>query len=479
MFDRRSALKIGAFTGTAAALSAIPAAGATGTPTAKPAGHRRRRPDVLEPFSVRMPRLRTLRPSMTLAGSDVYRLTARAGTEEILPGVSTPVLSYNGSYIGPTIRARAGRRVMVLHRNALSDPISLHLHGGHAPAASDGHPANSIDPGGSRLYDYPNGQQGATLWYHDHAHHVSAEHVFRGMHGFYLLESDDEKQLQLPSGAYDVPIMLTDSRFAADGSMVFEMDDFANRNTLLANGRPQPWFPVEARRYRLRLGNASNMRFFVLALGGGDEMTQIGSDGGLLPAPVPVTSVIISPAERVEIVVDFSRYPVGSQIVLVDALSAEPVLQFRVGAAGADNSRVPDTLRPVSPLGASSRTRQISMGMNPATGKMSMDDKLFDMNRVDQTVKLGSTETWQVTNTDTALNVTHNIHLHLVSFRVIGRTAGPLTGEDGWKDTAIVRPGETVTLQMKFTDYTGRFLYHCHLLDHAAMGMMAQFEVVR
>ncbi len=478
MFDRRSVLKIGAFTGTAAALSAIPAASATGE-TAPKSAARKRPASAVEPFTVRMPLLRTLRPSMKLAGSDVYRLTAQAGTEQILPGVATPVLGYNGSYIGPTIRARAGRPVMVLHQNALSEPVSLHLHGGHTPAVSDGHPMNSIDPGGSRLYDYPNGQQGATLWYHDHAHHVSAEHVFRGMHGFYLLESDDEKQLQLPSGAYDVPIMLTDSRFADDGSMVFEMDDFTNRNTVLVNGRPQPYLPVEARRYRLRLGNASNMRFFILALNGGDPMTQIASDGGLLPAPVPVTSLIISPAERAEIVVDFSRYPVGSQIVLADALSATPVMQFRVGAAGADDSQVPDVLRPVTQLGASSTTRQISMGMNPATGKMSMDGKLFDMDRVDQTVKLGSTETWKITNTDTELNVTHNIHVHMVQFRVTGRTAGALAGEDGWKDTAIVRPGETVTLQMKFSDYTGRFLYHCHLLDHSAMGMMAQFEVVR
>jgi FtsP/CotA-like multicopper oxidase with cupredoxin domain len=355
---------------------------------------------------------------------------------------------------------------------------AVHLHGGHTPARSDGFPMDVVDPGRTRVYDYPNRQRAATLWYHDHAHHMEAEHVFRGLSGFYLLEDPAEDGLRLPSGQYDVPIHLRDARFADDGSLLFVDDDFENRNTLLANGRPQPYFPVAARKYRLRLLNASNLRTFILHLGTDEEMTQIGSDGGLLGAPTPVRVVILSPGERADIVVDFSRHPIGTQLVLTDQL-AGPVLRFDVNRRASDHSRVPAVLRPLPALATPTVTRQITLGLDPRDFTFKINGKTFDPERVDTTIKKGATEVWEVTNLDTAFGIPHNFHIHLVQFRVLTRNGQPpAPSEAGWKDTVPLQPGETVRLQATFADYPGRYVYHCHLIDHSSHGMMATMQIV-
>jgi spore coat protein A len=431
------------------------------------------------PFSVAMPVPPTLRPLFRSALTDFYLLDTKDGSEEILPGTRTPVLGYGGSFIGPTIRAKSGRRVVVRHRNRTTTPTAVHLHGGHVPANSDGHPLDVINPGECRTYEYPNRQVGATLWYHDHAHHLEAEHVYRGLHAFYLLEGSDEAGLGLPSGEFDVPVMLSDARFADDASLVFESDDFRYRNTILVNGRPQPYFPVAARKYRFRFANASNLRIFQLHLDSGAGFTQIATDGGLLPAPVPVTAVDLSPAERVEVVIDFSRYAAGTQLVLSDTL-AGPILRFDVGDVGApDRSRVPSVLRPLPSLPPATTTRQFAIGLDPATFQFVINGQTFDPNRVDITIKRGTTEIWEIKNTDTKFGIPHDFHLHLVQFRVLDRDGvPPPAAEAGLKDTVLIGPGQTVRIQATFTDYTGRYMYHCHMIDHSSTGMMGQMEIV-
>jgi FtsP/CotA-like multicopper oxidase with cupredoxin domain len=430
------------------------------------------------PFSVQMPVPHTLRPLFRSEHTDFYVLDTKDGQEEILPGTRTAVTGYGGSYIGPTIRAKSGRRVVIRHRNLTAAPTAVHLHGGHVPANSDGHPLDVINPGACKTYEYPNRQPGATLWYHDHAHHMESEHVFRGMHAFYLLEGQDEDRLRLPSGDYDVPIMITDARFADDASLVYESDDFKFRNTILVNGRPQPYFKVAARKYRLRFANAANMRIFKLTLGSGEELTQIATDGGLLPAPVRIGSVDLAPAERVEVVIDFAKYPVGTQLVLTDAL-AGPIMRFDVTHGASDHSRVPSALRPLPPLPAATTTRQFSIGLDLATFQFVINGKTFDPSRVDLTIKRGTTEIWEVTNTDTRFGIPHDFHLHLVQFRVLDRDGVPVpAGEAGLKDTVLIGPGQKVRLQATFTDFIGRYMYHCHMIDHSSTGMMGQMEIV-
>lgn len=427
-------------------------------------------------FSVEMPVPPTLSTFKGDPDIDFYRMPIKPANVEILPGLRTPSITYNGSFVGPTIRARTGRPVVITYGNQLSEPANVHLHGGHVQAQHDGHPMDLIAPGASRNYYYPNTQQGATLWYHDHTHHTEAEHVYRGMHGFYIIDDPAEASLGLPSGQYDVPIMLRDALFGEDGQLLYGGE--TPRDTILANGKPQPYFPVAARKYRFRLLNSSLHRNFVLNLGGA-KMVQIASDGGLLPAPVERTELRLSPAERTEIVVDFSRYPIGSQLVLGN--DSGPVIRFDVVRSARDRSRVPSTLRPLPGLRRATATRDMDfyfdVSVDPPLG--TVNGSPFDPNRVDVSVRRGDTEIWNVTNADPVeFDVPHNFHMHLVQFRVLSRDGGAPDPDDlGRKDTVSLPPRRTVQLQVTFGEYTGRYVYHCHFLEHSTIGMMGQMEI--
>ena len=482
IITRRQLLVLGSAAGAAVVIPKIPAAsGPNGSTLAHhPTGHRAAAgaAPAAAPFSVRMPVPQTLRPFRSDADTDHYRLDIRAGSAEILPGVRTPVLGYGADGLGgPTIRARTGRRTVVTYTNGLAEAANVHLHGGHVPPDSDGHPLDVIVPGQNRRYVYPNRQQGTTLWYHDHAHHLEAEHVYRGLHGFYLIDDPQERALRLPADRYDVPIMLRDVELDATGAMVF--GDPAARTVLLANGKPTPFFPVAARRYRFRLLNGANHRTYTLSLSAG-EMVQVGSDGGLLPAPVPLTELTLSPAERADVVVDFGRHPIGTKLVLSDA-DGGPVLRFDVVGDAPETSRVPARLRPLAaaPLAAVERDVQLGMIFDGTDAFGVIDGKTFDPNRIDMTVRRGDTEIWTVRNTDVEFGIPHSLHLHLVQFRILDRDGRPpAPNEAGRKDTVAVAPGETVRLQATFTGYTGKYAYHCHMLEHSLIGMMAQMEIV-
>ncbi|MEV4054552.1 multicopper oxidase domain-containing protein [Amycolatopsis sp. NPDC049688] len=426
-------------------------------------------------FTQVMPVPQTLTPVKRADGTETYRIPIQTANFAFTPGKPTPVRTFGGQFLGPLIRAKTGTPVEITFCNQLTAASNVHLHGGHNPQVSDGYPMDLIQPGQSRTYRYPNQQQGATLWYHDHSHGTEAENVYKGLHGFYILDDDAEKGLNLPSGQYDVPIMLRDAQIDADGALVWP--NFApDRTTVLTNGVVAPYFPVAARKYRFRLLNTGNERGFRLTLGG-LAMTQIGSDGGLLPAPVTRSDITFTSGERVDIVVDFSNQPIGSKFVLSDV--SGPVLRFDVTRTASDTSRVPATLRPLPALGTATVQRQVTMKFDDSGNVGLVNDQAFDVNRVDFQVKRGATEIWTVTNTDTVWGAPHTFHLHLEQFRVLDRNGAPPTPDDaGRKDTVLIMPGESIRVQATFTEYTGKYVYHCHFLDHSAIGMMAQMEIV-
>jgi FtsP/CotA-like multicopper oxidase with cupredoxin domain len=408
--------------------------------------------------------------------ADVYQIPIKPAEVELVPGKRTAVRTYAGQFVGPTIRAKTGRPVQITFTNQLDVQSNVHLHGAHTPAVSDGHPMDVIQPGQSRTYDYPNGQQGATLWYHDHAHHLESQNVYYGLHGFYIIEDDAETSLGLPSGAYDVPIMLRDAEIDANGALV--QGEPVNRTTILANGVVTPYFQVAARKYRFRLLNSANERTFRLTLGGAD-MVQIASDGGLLPAPVTRSELMLTSATRADIVVDFSRVPVGSHLVLYDVTG--PVLRFDVTRTASDSSRVPARLRALPAMPAATVERDVVFKFDVSGPEPlgTVNGAVYDPNRVDFRVKRGTTEIWRVKNDDVEFAAPHTFHLHLEQFRVLDRDGSPPTLDDaGRKDTVFVAPGETVRVQVTFTQYTGKYVYHCHFLEHSSMGMMAQMEIV-
>ncbi|MFL6140700.1 MAG: multicopper oxidase family protein [Labedaea sp.] len=438
------------------------------------------------PFSVPMPIPPVLQPVRRTTTTDYYAITQREADVEIIPGTTTRVRTFNGSFPGPTINSLRGRQVVVTQTNGFSDPVSTHLHGGHVTPENDGYVLDLIQPGQSKQYTYPNTQAGATLWYHDHAHHTESEHVYRGQSGFYLIYDPKEFKLALPWGVNDVPIMLRAVHLDDNAQLVYTPNDFRGRNTILVNGKPQPYFKVGARKYRFRFLNSANDTAFKLSLVDGSAIVHVASDGGLLPAPVTTTNVDIFPGERVDAVIDFSRYPVGSSVVLQneygDSDQTRLVMRFDIDHVEDDASRIPTAaeLPDMPPVPAPVVNRTVTLGIDPQTFMFLLNGKPFDPNRVDFQVKQNVPEVWSITNLDTQFGIPHNLHLHLMQFQVLDRNGVPPgPTEQGWKDTVKVWPGETVRIAVTFKDYTGRYLFHCHLLDHSVGSMMAQLEITR
>ncbi|MEV6711609.1 multicopper oxidase domain-containing protein [Lentzea sp. NPDC051208] len=475
MFSRRDALKLSAVAGVGMVLPAQQLASALSDD-----------PPVVTPFSVPLPIPPVLRPVTSSRSADHYEMVVTPATARIFPGLDTRVLTFNGSFPGPTIRSRRGRAAIVKVTNKMSTPAAVHLHGANVAPESDGHPLDTIDPGASRLYHYPNSQPAATLWYHDHAHHVEAEQVYRGLTGAYLISDSETDALRLPSGEFDIPLVIRDAQFDGDGQLVWKLDDFANRKTVLVNGAIQPTHKVKRRKYRLRLINAANSRPLRLALNPASEVIQIASDGGLLGRPVARPEVELWPAERAEIVIDFSKFPSGSNVILENTFNGpetpgRQLLRFEVtGSVVADDSVVPAKLRDLEDLGTPTVTRRIVLARDPTNTFYAIDGKAYDPKRIDLTVKRGTTELWEVVNDDGQYNFPHSIHLHLVQFRVLERAGQPVGEWEAYpKDTARVPAGQTVKILVKFdSEFTGVYPFHCHFFDHSSMAMMANMQVL-
>ena len=423
-----------------------------------------------------------LHPTSSTATEDRYDLAIREGRAEIIPGTLTPVYGYEGIYPGPTIRARKGRTSVVRVTNRLPFNQNIHLHGGLVPAASDGHPMQLIAPGGSFTYTYPNGQDAATLWYHDHAHGLSAQTMFYGLAGFYVVEDDLERTVQLPSGDFDVPLVIQDRAFNEDGTLRYteNVDEGFLGDTIVVNGNVSPRFAVKRALYRLRFLNASNARAYALRLSNGDPLIQIAGDGGLLEAPVSRATVPLAPAERVDVIVDFRRLRAGAQVRLTNGLgsgSTAEVLRFDVTSARADSGRVPSQMRPREEIAAPVATRRWELMFSTSGApEWQISGLSFDMDRIDARVRLGTTERWQFVNSS---HRPHPMHLHGVHFRVLDRSTGAVhPGDRAWKDTVMVAVDETVIVQPRFASYPGRYVFHCHNMEHQGKAMMLQHEVV-
>lgn len=422
---------------------------------------------------------------------------------QLLPGKKTRMWTFNGSFPGPTIRVPSGRPVEVTYANRLpvaANAMTIHNHGGHQPASEDGQPEEYlIPPGGQRTYRYPLTEEGrperaAFQWYHDHRMDRTARNLWRGLAGMFILDDGFERGLPLPGGQYDVPLMLVDRSFDSDNQLVDRFpeggpaggrappsDEVVGDHTLV-NGAAQPHFEVADRSYRLRLLNASNFRTYDLSLGDGRSMVQVANESGLLPAPIRRNSVRLGPAERAEVVVDFAGLH-GRRIEL--GSSSGPVMQFRVDrrAAGDPTNVRFDTLRPAPSFGAvpstPNRTFSFNEGVNERNGRTAwtINGRTFDHHRTDATARLNTTERWRFTNPSSQ---PHVVHLHSGDFRVLTRniTGDPEPGEEGLKESVLLDPGETVDVAVRFTDHTGKFVLHCHMLEHEDNGMMANIVVV-
>ncbi|RRR96826.1 multicopper oxidase family protein [Glycomyces terrestris] len=471
-------------------------------------------------FSLPLPIPPVLAPVESGAGGDRYEMVQREVEAEILPGYATRLWTYEGSFPGPTIEARRGRPVTVLHRNELTVPTVVHLHGGRTPAASDGYPTDLVLPQGwtghhahsmpddravvtdvQREYGFPLDQRAAMLWYHDHRMDFTGPAIWRGLAGLHFVRDEVEDALDLPRSDRELPLMIADRAFDAEGQLAYPSLDptltgehgveepflaGVMGDVVLVNGAPWPIHEVDTGLYRLRILNASNARHYELEAVAEDGRTvplvQIGSDQGLLAAPVRHERLPLAPAERYDVLIDFAGLPVGSTVRLANRLGSggtAEVMAFRIAREGA-SAPIPETLADDLPEWDRSEAAVVR-DLAFRAGRMEdgrhgwvVDGLPFDPARTDVTARFGEVEVWRL-----IADVHHPVHLHLVGFRVLsrgGRT--PLPHDAGLKDTVSLRPGEAVEIITRFDGYRGRFLFHCHNAEHEDMGMMANLEIV-
>ena len=452
-------------------------------------------------------------------------LRMRKARVRMLPtGPKTSMWTYGGSYPGPTIVRPAGRATKVRFVHQLprrAGALTVHLHGDHHASEHDGQPTTQlVRPGRSRTYEYPLTYGGlpepsSFFFYHDHRMDRTARNNWRGLQGMFVVEDSSESRLRLPAGSRDVPLMVSDRSFRSNNALTNPFaraprmvghhgamawigphappDDATVGTHVLVNGRYAPYLPVSATRYRLRLLNASHFSAYSIGLSDGRPLLQIGTGNGLLPRPVVRNRVLLGPAQRADVIVDFHGAS-GRNLVLdsmpaalgetgADARQAA-LMQFRVGAEAPDPSRLPARLPSPDLVRVPARVSKTwTFDLSASTHHhqrgtfWSINGQAFDPERVDHRARLGTVERWRLRNTS---DMTHYIHIHAEQWRTVLRDGKPPPPwERGLEDTWRLEPGEVVEVATRFEDYTGPFMIHCHMLDHEDHGMMARFDVVR
>ena len=350
------------------------------------------------------------------------------------------------------------------------------------PAEDDGGPHSHIEPGTTWVADFDVIQPAATLWYHPHFHGTTAEHVYRGAAGLLIIDDDNPAGELLPStyGVDDIPVIIQDRDFTADGQLAFAIDEDDDGNqygVLTVNGTIKPYFETPSGLVRLRLLNGSQARIYELSVEGA-AMTKIASDGGYLAGPVVIEQLALAPGDRAEIVVNVGAEPVA----LVDGTLGQ-VLELRPNGSNAGTGALPDKLADIDRISESKITvdRAFVMGdfrnfweFDPTWGFNGVE---LDMNRIDHTVQLGATERWTLSSEDGE----HVFHPHQTMFQILSINGQPPPPEEsGWEDSVWVNGDREVVIAARFDTYPAEdipYMFHCHILDHEDLGMMGQYHI--
>ena len=481
-------------------------------------------------------------------------LTCRPSESPILEGRATGVWRYAAnllkgpentlttlpdSYLGPVMRFQTGQKIRIRLRNGLPEPTIAHWHGLHVPMLMDGHPMYAIDPGETFVYEFEMRNRAGLYFYHPHTHEATATQVYRGMAGAIIVGDDEEKALDLPSGEFEIPIVLQDRSFNDDnqlaygGGMHAQMVGFQG-DRILVNGRPDYAIDVASRAYRLRILNGSNSRIYKLAWDDATPITVIGVDGGLLEKPEEKPCVMLAPGERLDVWADFSGRSVGSTIVMRSAPfsgalpkmargmmagSALPVggdyplFSIRVARVCGDSPALPQRLTRIDRLrleDVANPGDPVRIAISEAPMAMLLNGRAYADNDAlpREQIPVDTLQLVEIFHDHGGMGMgmargmgmmggmgmggmmamAHPIHLHGQQFQILSRSADDADPEDyatmsegfissGWKDTVLVTPGERVRIIKPFGDFKGAFMYHCHNLEHEDMGMMRQFIV--
>ena len=455
-----------------------------------------------------------------------YRMAMRAFEMKVHRDLKpTRMWGFGAGFPGPTFDVRSGQEIMVEWVNELPEkhflPIDhnlggagkdqpevrtvVHLHGGKVAPDSDGFPEDWIAAGKSVVHHYPNKQDAAMLWYHDHAMGINRLNIYAGLFGVYLIRDRGEDSLNLAAGKFEVPLVISDRLFTPEGQLFYPVSDKPNApwvpelfgDGILVNGKLSPYLEVAARKYRFRVLNGSNARFYHLSFENGASFYQIGTDQGLLPSPVSLKALMIAPGERLDLIADFSEHRGEKMILKSDAFA---IMQFRVSADKAnETSSLPAALRSVPKILESQavKTRLLSLDeyqYRVAEPVLMLLNGTYWHQPVTEKPVLNTTEIWTLVNpTDDS----HPIHLHLVRFQILDRRrfdmasymskrglrftgdpVAPDASEAGWKDTVRAQPGMVTRIIVHFEGYAGRYVWHCHILEHEDNEMMRPYEVI-
>ncbi|MEE9398413.1 MAG: multicopper oxidase domain-containing protein [Methylococcales bacterium] len=457
---------------------------------------------------------------------------------KVVKGSKDSVVNLQGSYLGPTLRFHKGQKIRINFRNKLAAQTIMHWHGMHVPAEMDGNPMYAIHAGESFIYEFEIRNPAGTNWYHAHTHHLTAKQVYSGLAGLFIVTDDEEQSLGLPSGEFDVPLVIQDRSFDKSNQLLYP-DNMMTRmhgflgDRILINGSPDFILPVASQAYRLRLLNGSNSRIYKLAWDDNTPMTVIGTEGSLLERPEKRNYLTLAPGERRELWMDFSDRKVGSELTL-RSLEFEgshggmmgggmmggrmgggmmgggmmsssalpnggkfPVMKVRIERKGNEGSTLPNRLTSIPRY----KLEDAVNAENPRVVKLSMrrmagllNGRSYKMNDVqpDERIPVNTLQLIQFDNgyqgMGGMMSMPHPMHLHGQQFQVIKREINSRSKhafetlsdgfvDNGWKDIALVMPGERVTLLKRFDDFKGMFMYHCHNLEHEDLGMMRDFLV--
>jgi blue copper oxidase len=456
------------------------------------------------PFSTRLPIPRLIDAAKQ---GNAVNLKVMSGRHAFVQGKPTRTYGYSAPVLGPVIRMRRGDEIEMTVENALDTVTTVHWHGLLVPGDSDGGPQQLIRPGDRWRPILKIDQPAATLWFHPHPHHDTARQIYMGLTGMIIVDDGTDAQLGLPRtfGIDDLPLILQDRSFDSDGTIEYETDGLAivygaRGDTVVVNGAIAPVAKVSPGLVRLRLLNGANAQNFELRFSDQRTFHVIASDGGFLPAPIAVTQLRISPAERFEVLVDFAD---GEAVALETGPDQEmgifgrlasdgsadyvPVMRFEPTATKPLVKEMPARLVELSAASAASAVRRRQFFVNSGVcmtrtragehadmvALTGINGQAFDMERIDVETKLGTSEVWEVVS----LGMAHPFHIHGALFRILSIAgASPPAHLAGLKDVVLVE--DRAELLVAFNHPATRdhpFMYHCHILEHEEAGLMGQY----
>jgi FtsP/CotA-like multicopper oxidase with cupredoxin domain len=420
-------------------------------------------------------------------------------------GSNTTALGYHGNGIlGPTIEIATGENFLANFENGLTESSNIHWHGLQTPADMDGHPSDVTQPGGNFTYSFPVTSRAGMYWYHPHPDHATAKQAYLGLAGLFKVTDTEEQALNLPSGDFEIPLVIQDKLLKNTSALSYAPSGIDIMNGLLGdhilvNGVHAPFQNVASKTYRFRILNGSNGRIYNMALTNGTSFIVIGSDGGLLATPEIASNIMLSPGERVDVLVDFSGLELNTEVYLLSETFSGGdyqgkqrfnVLKFVVNQMVSDSYAIPAMLSSYAVISENQSTRTRAFDISNGGGHgghgggmmMAMhtiNGKSYNEIRIDESIESGATEIWTFDNTEGI--DPHPMHLHAAAFQVLDRTGGRgqiFAHELGWKDTILVMPGEKVRTIVHLGQEKGVYVFHCHNLEHEDSGMMLQMEII-